>query len=158
MAGVVVGFDPEDSTVGYNETFWINIVADMEETIVGWGLDLTVDDPSIAAPTGNLDFSVGPWDAAYAPDGDGLAGLNFPDGVTGQTVLVAVEFQSFGNAGTALLTLSDDNPPDLTEGFAVAPPPSGVFADVLYCCGTITVPEPAALTLLALGALALRRR
>ena len=160
MADVIAGFDPVDTSVGFNQTFWVDIVADIdvETPIVGWGLDLIVDDPTIAAPTGNLDFTTGPWDAAFASDGDGLAGLNFPDGVTGQCVLVSVEFQSFGNVGTTVIGLGDDNPTDLTEGFAIVPPPSGVFADVTYCCGSIYVPEPAALTLLTLGGLALLRR
>lgn len=157
-ATVTVGFDPQDTSVGYNETFWITIAADVDEgtPIIGWGLDLAVDDPSIAAPTGNLDFSVGPWDALYAPDGDGLAGAHL-GGVSGHFSLVAVEFQSFGVAGTTAITLSDDYPSDLTEGFPLAPPPIGAFAEVEYLVGNIHVPEPATLTLLGLTAL-LRRR
>ena len=53
------------------------------------------------------------------------------------------------------LTLSDDNPADLSEGFALDPPPIGAFADVIYVPGSITVtPEPASLALLLLGGVA----
>lgn len=159
-ADVTAYFDPTDSSVGYNQTFWIDVVADIDEMtpIAGWGLDIEVQDPTIAAPTGNVDFTGLVWDQAFAPDGDGLAGLHFEGrSVTGTSVLVSVEFESFGNMGTTEIYLSDDNPEDLTEGFAIDPLAGGGFATTEYLTGSIFVPEPASLILLALGAL-LRRR
>lgn len=161
-ATVTAGFNPQDTYVGYNQTFWVLIQADIDPStpIVGFGIDLDVVDPAIAAPTGNLDFSVGVFDQGYAPDGDGLVGLYLDGGygISGLQPLVAVEFQSFGLYGMTPIMLSDDYPTDLTEGFPVAPPPSGVFAEVEYIAGAIYVPEPGTLCLLALGGLALLRR
>ena len=63
--------------------------------------------------------------------------------------------------GVTDLTLSDDNPVDLSEGFALDPPPTGAFADVVYAPGSITViPEPASVALVLIGGVVfgLRRR
>jgi hypothetical protein len=158
IADVVAGFDPPVKTVLLGSgPFTIDIVADMSLPIVGWGLDLTVVTPSVADRTATPPV-IGPdWNAAFAPDLDGLAGLRFPNGFTGHTVLATVEFTPLALGSTDLLL--SVTPGDLTEGFAIQPPPPGLFDVYTFNLGQIVVtPEPSALVLLALAGLALRRR
>lgn len=157
-ANIMVSFVPQDTQVALDDgPFLVDIVANIPQAdaVVGWGLDLTVLDPLVAAPTGV--FTIGPaWIAADTMDGDGLAGLAFPDAVWGNgIVLASIEFMPL-DLGVTDVTLSDDSPTDLTEGFAKF---SSGFASVDYVGGTIEViPEPATLLLLTLGGLVLRRR
>jgi hypothetical protein len=159
LAGVVVSFNPVHSYVDQGQTFWVDVVADIpaNEPIIGWGFDLAVANPAIAAPTGNITF--GPnWNAAPGDPLDPYAALAFPDGIAGNGVLlVSIEFQAQNTDGTTALNLSA-TPGDLTEGFMIAPPVSQL-AEVTFNTGAITVPvpEPVSFVLLALGAL-LRRR
>ncbi|HOO17932.1 MAG TPA: hypothetical protein PLU99_12595, partial [Phycisphaerae bacterium] len=92
-----------------------------------------------------------PFDPVVSPDGDGFAGLLFPpDVVHGEDVLLG----TLTFAGTGSWVDLGVTPGDLTEGFALAS--VGGFAAATFTGAYI--PEPAALVLLALGALALRRR
>jgi hypothetical protein len=69
---------------------------------------------------------------------------------------------SLAGLGRTELTLSDSQPFDLTEGFALNPPPVGQFATVHYANDPTNfievVPEPAAGVSLLLAGVALRRR
>jgi len=155
MANVIVSTNPLVKTVDINDgPFTIDIVANMTQPIVGWGLDLVSEVPGIATRTATAPV-IGPsWDPAFAPDGDGLAGLNFPNGVSGNNVVLAtVEFVPVGVGITMLHGAI--TPGDLTEGFALYP--TG-FDTVDFWCGYIVVtPEPASLALLSVLAF-LRRR
>jgi len=101
---------------------------------------------------------IGPaWDPAFAPDGDGLAGLAFPDGVSGQDILLATVTVQGLAPGVWTMASGNSYPADLTEGFALDP--TGFEQVVLEDFAAITVlPEPTALALLALGGLVVLRR
>jgi hypothetical protein len=155
LAGIVVSFDPPTQPWGAGGNASVDIVASIPEAdaIIGWGLDLGL--------SGNPAVLTGPpviggqFDAAYAPDGDGLAGLVPPPGTVWGTGIVL-----------ASLTLHTPTPSpydvtyldasytlaDLTEGLMT----ENGFAAVQFVQGTIT-PEPASLALLAVLGL-LRRR
>jgi len=157
LATIDVYLNPSNVTVYVGDLFTVDVLADIPEMepILGWGLDLTFDNPwvqQIGGPT------VGPlWIPAAAPDGDGLAGVAFPPpGLWGDHVpLASITLQAVA-MGTVNVGLDDDNPPDLTEGFALDPVG---FAEVNYVPGTITIiPEPATLALLIAGSVALLRR
>jgi len=153
---VYAGFEPTPKIVNLGDTFTVDIMADMTNPVVGWGLDLTVVTPAVANRTAN-DPVIGPmWDPAFAPDGDGLAGLAFPSGVVGNDILLAtVEFKALAYGVTDLVLSVTAG--DLTEGFALEAP--GAFDNYEFTVGQIrVVPEPAALALLGLSLLALRRR
>ncbi len=164
VTNIVVGFNyPLGNTIPLGGIVPVEIVADipMEDAVIGWGLDLSIDSLSIAGLVGPP--VIGPaFDPALAIDGDALAGLApTPPGVGiwGDDVVLATVLIQGLSLGSTGLTLSDDNPADLTEGFAVEPPPTGVFADVVYDAGSLAVvPEPASLALLVLGGLATLRR
>ncbi len=143
----------------------VQILANIQEAdaIFGWGIDLNRDNGNVSFTSG--DVAVGPlFDPATAPDGDGLAGLVAPSGtVWGTNVLLATVTLTLNALGTTVLTPGDSNPfpfhGDLTEGFVGYPPEARDFRLVHYTGGSITItPEPAALSLLALGGLALLRR
>ena len=157
-ASITVSFNPVDSAItSLGGTALVDIVADIpeEDAILTWGLDLDVANPAIADWT--LDSIGGLFTPIGSPDGDDLGGLvPQPGNVWGTDILLAtVEFTGF-QYGVTAIDLSDDNPPDLTEGFGLDP--SG-FADVIYGSGTVTVtPEPSALSLMALAGLAILRR
>jgi hypothetical protein len=156
-ADIMVGFDPTNAMINdVGLTTTVDIVADIPENepVLVWGLDLNVVNPGIA--DWEL-LSIGPsWAAAPTPDGDGLGGIAFPAGIWGDDILLAtVQFTGFA-VGTTEIFLSDDYPEDLTEGFYLDPEGVGVPQ---YMNGFVTVvPEPASLSLLVLGLLALRRR
>jgi len=143
-------------------TAQINILADIaeEDAIIGFGIDLGLGGDMNVSYTA-ADVTIGPlFDAAYAPDGDALAGLVEPPGVVwGDDVLLATITLHLNALGTTTLNPGDSNPypgqgPDLTEGFIG----EGGWLMVSYTPGSIYVfPEPTSLLLLS-GLLLLRRR
>jgi hypothetical protein len=137
---------------GVGSTLAVELRADLDDPVLGWGLDLAYD-PSLLLLTGAP--SIGPaWSGFPAPDGDGLAAIALGDGLSGANVLLAtLSFQALG-PGTAQLLLSASLA-DLTEGFALDPVG---FADASFVGAEIViVPEPATALLLLAGLLPLAR-
>jgi len=138
-------------------SLYANIPA--ENPLTGWGMDLGIGG-DMNVSFGPADVVIGPlFDAAAAPDGDGLAGLVAPPGfVFGPNVLLATITLTLNAEGLATLNPGDSNPfpglgPDFTEGFSNEVD----WVEVVYTGGSILVPEPASLILLALAGLIRRR-
>lgn len=149
-ASIIVRFDPPSTTVNLGDGFDVQLRADIGDAVIGWGLDVGFDPGvlSVTAPP-----AIGPtWSAAYAPDGDGLVGLAFPDNVTGNDILLATLHLKATTVGETDLVPSITTG-DLAEGFALYP--TG-FAQLTFQPAhvKVIVPEPATLILLASASLA----
>ena len=154
MQDVCVRFEPALSEIILGHDFEIDIVADINNPVLGWGLDVTVATPGVISSTGDPD--IGPsWFSVNAPDGDKLAGLAFPNGIVGTDVLLATLHFTADADGETDLFLSV-TPGDNTEGFALDP--SG-FGTYLFDSGHVYVPEPTSVAMMVLTcAFAFRRR
>jgi hypothetical protein len=157
-ANVIVSLSPQESVIpAVGETTTVDIRATFTDGIIGWGLDVQVDQPDVANLIG---YTFGPlWDGGVSIDGDGLSAISdpalFPAGVgPGSDILLAtLTFQAVGEGATPILLYVSG---DEDEGFALSDL-TGNDA-VTLGSGMIVVPEPASLLLLSLGGLALLRR
>lgn len=146
-APITVSFDPSSSVIGgVGDIFTVDIVADIPDPVLGWGLDVSFD-------TGVLDLTgvaIDPlWFPGFAPDGDGLAGLAFPSPIFGSDIVLAtLTFEAIA-VGLSDLVASV-TPLDFTEGFPLAPPAlPGSFAPITFVDGSVNVvPEPGTFWLL----------
>jgi hypothetical protein len=139
LVDVTVRFEPAERTVNVGDDFTVNVVADINPPVVGWGLDVNAVTPMIISPVG-LPTIGSAWIPAYAPDGDGLAGLAFPDSVSGAGVLLAtLTFHADAIGETDLL--AGVTPGDGTEGFALDPTGSAITS--FEPAHLIVIPEPA---------------
>jgi hypothetical protein len=157
-ATVTLNFVQQDTTIPVvGNTADVEIRADFTDAIVGWGLDLNVDFPGVANVTG---IAIGPlWDTVSSIDGDDLAGLAdpfaHPGGIgPGTDILLATLTFTANAVGTTPISLSVSAGED--EGFALWDLSGNDVVN--FANGTVTVPEPASLALVALGALTLVRR
>lgn len=152
----ILGFAPSAATTQIGSQVTVDIVADFDALVVGWGLDLSFDPSVLSLSNGPVIGGV--WNSGFAPDGDGLAGLALPGGLSGTGVVLAtLTFDAVG-LGTSALILSV-TPGDLTEGVPLL---SGGFDSLNLLGGSLevtTIPEPATALLMAAGlaAFALRR-
>jgi hypothetical protein len=150
-ADILVWLNPATPEVEVGQPVTVDLMASFDEPVVGWGLDLTIDDPTYASWTSTTLGSA--WNATTTIDGDGLAGLRFPDGIGGEVLLATLTFEGMAE-GVTPLTLGSG--PEEDEGILLA---SGALATNVQLAGaTLTVvPEPTAVLLL-LGLAALTRR
>ena len=143
---VTVSFDPLDSIVDIGDILAVDLIADIPDPVLGWGLDVSFD-PVILSLDGAPTIGSS-WTPAFAPDGDGLAGLAFPFPVNGNGITLATLNFEVLALGTSLLQASV-TAGDLTEGFPLA---TGGFADIVFVDGSVSpVPEPGTILLLASG-------
>ena len=145
---VQVYFDSPTIFGDAGDIFSVELKADIDDPILGWGLDI-IYDPAILALQG-MPLIGSNWLSGPSWDGDGLAGLAFPAAVSGNdTLLAALNFEVLVPDPTTLSVISTSG--DLTEGFTLTGPP-GSFADYQVCSARVNpVPEPTTLVLLCLG-------
>lgn len=153
LADVTVWLDAQDTVIpAVGQPVNVELWASVTDPIMAWGLDLTIQDVAVTSLTGH---SIGTaWDATTTLDGDGLAGLRFPTGITGDVLLATLTFEGL-TAGTTPLLLSSG--PEEDEGFLLQ---AGTLdTNVTFVPASITVvPEPTMLALFGLGAAMLLRR
>jgi hypothetical protein len=152
LGEVTVGFDQTAYYVAQGEVFDVDIVATFTEDISAWGLDLNIDDATIAW----LDSFV-VADPPFNPvvsslDGVLLGGIEFGAVSPGTYTLATLTFEAGMMDGSTGISLSYN---DEDEGFLMT---DDGLDSVVYEGATIYVPEPASLALLTLGGIALIRR
>lgn len=152
---VDVRIEPPIQSITVGDIFSVDIVADIPEPVVGFGLDFSFVDGTILSQFGPPVIAAPPWTPASASDGDGLAAVAFPNSVSGNNILLATITLSADIAGATDLLLSV-TPGDLAEGFPLDP--IG-FAPVTFQAGhVLVIPEPSVLSLLAFAATMLLHR
>lgn len=151
-ADVTVWFNPASPTVAVGETVDVDLMASFDSPVIGWGMDMVIDAPLYADW---IDTTIGgAWDATSTLDGDGLAGLRFPDGVSGDVLLATLTIQGLA-VGETSLTLSSG--PEEDEGFLLAL--GGLDTNVMFTSSSlVVVPEPGSIALMCTCALATVRR
>ncbi len=147
-AAVIVRFVPQERIVSLGQQFQVKLMADIPAPVVGWGLDVSYDGQLLS--TNSLP-TIGPlWSPGYAPDGDGLVGLAFPNSIAGSDLLLAtLTFEALSTGETALT--AGITPGDLTEGFPLDP--AGFDAIAFEPARVTVVPDPACLLFMSLGTL-----
>jgi len=154
LAHTHVYFNPGSDTVVIGDSFSIDILANITNPILGFGLDLTFSDNSILTFDG---YSVGTGFFQTPPDLDpeiDLGALAMPSSISGAGVLLAcLDFTAAACGDTDLLLSATFG--DFTEGFPLDP---FGFDTWTYDSGNISVsvvPEPSTLLLALFGLIGL---
>ena len=152
LGEVTVGFDQTTYYVSQGEVFDVDIVATFTDDISAWGLDLNIDDDTIAW-LDSFEVSSPPFDPVISSlDGVPLGGILFGSVGPGTYTLATLTFEAGMMDGETGISLSYN---DEDEGFLMT---DDGLDSVVYEGATIIIPEPASLALLALGGIALIRR
>jgi len=155
QAPVRVRLEPAELTIPVGSTFTLEVVADLTQADVGWGLDLHMDPVGVISLAAPPAIPSPPWRALNAPDGDSLAALALPEdpvngSVQGQGILLATLTFLAETLGQVQLRPTY-TPNDLTEGFPLDP--SGFATPEFEPAEILVVPEPASLSALTLAGL-----
>ena len=151
---VVVTFDTPTHAPAVGDTFAVDLLADIPDPVLGWGLDVSFDPTVLVQSAGPV--VGGSWSASPGGDLDGLAGLTFAP-VSGAGILLATLTFEVLSADTSALAASV-TPGDLTEGFALL---GGGFADLDLVDASITtraVSLPGTMLMLLAGLAGMRIR
>lgn len=151
-ANTIVHFALADPDLGVGASTTLEIRADFDAPVLGFGIDLLLDASVLSVSAAPV---IGPaWTAVFAPDGDGLAGLAPVSGVVGTDVLLAsVLVTRTGSAGTTVdggVTADD-----LTEGFPLLSGGFDTASFVPTAVAPVPEPTPGALAAVAAASLAM---
>jgi len=111
---ITVSLAPSSSQVLVNDTFDIVISAILPDEIIGFGFDLLFDDALVQVTGTQI---ADPFVPLHTPDGDGLAGLSYPNTVSGTNINLATVSLLALSPGLADISIGV-TPGDLTEGFS----------------------------------------
>ncbi len=151
-----VFFDPSSQSVPNGSSVSVDLVADLPNPVLGWGLDVSFDNSILSL--NNLTIDPG-WFPGMGFDTDGLVGLAFPAPISGNNIVLATLTFDTLAVGTSTLNASI-SPLDFTEGFPLL---TGGFDAVSFTAGSIeimqsnspVVPEPSSFLLMGTGLVAL---
>ncbi len=149
---VSVTFQPANQSVVNGNSVSVDLVADLPNPVLGWGLDVSFDTAILSLTNVAIGAS---WAPGIGLDGDGLAGLAFPFPISGNNITLATLTFNTLAVGTSSLNASI-TPLDFTEGFPLL---IGGFDTVSFTTGSIevtqgntpAVPEPSTMLLMASG-------
>lgn len=170
-AMIVVDVVPAQTSIDVGQQVDVTITANISENILGFGFDLLYNDQLLSVASVEI---APPFVPLNAPDGDGLAGLAYPNNVVGSNVKLATVTLTALAPGKSGISIGV-TPGDPMEGF----PQYQGWADLqvatdasitISAAGsfssssgggagpTITdVPEPATIALIVLGAVMARK-
>ena len=133
-AVAIVDVIPSQSMVRIGQPFEVELRGSLSRPVLGWGLDLSYTAGSLAPQ----DIpEIGPaWIRINAADGDGLAGLAFPNPVFGVSLLLArIQFVALAPGTFSFIAGLTEG--DLAEGFPLTP--AGFEDDVRLGHATVVV-------------------